>query len=106
MDSETLPTFTSDVKDPLIRAEGRREEEKMPARSLRRRLATPFVLFVLVAAFYFTFSTLADLLSLSNRPHSPVTADEPPLEVLDHELVPLEAHIMSKCPDAQVCELK
>jgi hypothetical protein len=65
---------------------------------LRLALATGYL--ALFAVIYYCFSprTALPLLSpLDSAPVAPVAAA--------HELVPLEAHIMSKCPDAKVRRL-
>ncbi|KAK4238214.1 hypothetical protein C8A03DRAFT_33770 [Achaetomium macrosporum] len=49
----------------------------------------------LAAVTYWYFHTHAAI--------RPLTPSNPPLTTVSHDLVPLEAHIMSKCPDARDC---
>jgi hypothetical protein len=64
---------------------------------LRVVLATGYLAFAAVLCFYFTPRVALPLTQpgLLNPERAPVLT-------VDHELVPLEAHIMSKCPDARV----
>jgi hypothetical protein len=65
---------------------------------LRVVLATGYLAFAAVLCFYFTPRVALPLTQpgLLNPERAPVLT-------VDHELVPLEAHIMSKCPDARDC---
>lgn len=64
----------------------------------RARLLIAFASLVLCLLLYLhirPFQTLSD--------GSPISADTArPVAPTEHKLVPLEAHIMSKCPDARV----
>ncbi|KAH6634497.1 hypothetical protein B0J18DRAFT_461661 [Chaetomium sp. MPI-SDFR-AT-0129] len=65
---------------------------------LRVILATGYLAFA--AVVYLCFMPRASFSHLSSAPF-----DEEPMPTT-HELVPLEAHIMSKCPDAKVCSVR
>lgn len=55
----------------------------------------------LVLPFYIVISLLSD--NLSARPQATRLSQSPALFESNRSLVPLEAHIMSKCPDARDC---
>ncbi|KAH6632732.1 hypothetical protein F5144DRAFT_603451 [Chaetomium tenue] len=64
---------------------------------LRIVLTTGYLAFAAVICFYFTPRVALPL------PQPGLLKPEQVPVTLDHELIPLEAHIMSKCPDAKDC---
>lgn len=105
MTSEMLPTYSTDSKRQLDDNE-KRPEEMFP-RAGRRNRPIAFA-FCLVAVCYFFYTTLfsqhASALKGIFCNHTPNTYKLPVSTATDEKpLVPLEAHIMSKCPDAQDC---
>ncbi|KAJ8129210.1 hypothetical protein O1611_g4423 [Lasiodiplodia mahajangana] len=92
-------------------------EDKRPTRNRSRRRHRPLFLLVLVAATiygFYAFGLFSSFTSTSlpPRPDAVRTPDYPvPSQVAEHvvpsvtgrELVPLEAHIISKCPDTRDC---
>lgn len=92
-----------DEKHGLHEASGQPRDAEMeqtsrPPPRFRPLLAVTFVVlwvYVFIQPFA-AFSALPDV----SLPTSPLQA---PLAAGEHALVPLEAHIMSKCPDARDC---
>ncbi|OTA69338.1 hypothetical protein K449DRAFT_322280 [Hypoxylon sp. EC38] len=83
-------------------------EEKRPTRNRTRRRHRPFLIASLVAIVLYALYSLSDVSAYSVlfipeqfQSHLSSTTDKPTLAA--GELVPLEAHIMSKCPDAKDC---
>lgn len=64
---------------------------------LRVVLATGYLAFAAVICFYFT-----PRVALPLPQAGLLSPEQAPIVAVDRELVPLEAHIMSKCPDARV----
>jgi hypothetical protein len=98
----SLPAFTNDIKHPNM---GTEKDEAMLIRTPPPRIARgilPVGLCVLVAfAYYFCGQGFGER-SLPPRPMQNSLLDTWDQRNTDGVLVPLEAHIMSKCPDAQV----
>ncbi len=97
MNSDTLPTFGSDIKGPLM---GNEKDETLFIRKSRR--SRPLAVgFVVVALGYLLWSFVPGVswAHLCGN-HSKAESWQP--KTVDKPLVPLEAHIMSKCPDAKV----
>ncbi|KAI1465752.1 uncharacterized protein F4812DRAFT_110578 [Daldinia caldariorum] len=84
-------------------------EEKPPMRNRCRRQRRPILAITLIAASFCAFYTVFFNHALSayagmfvpgtSRPEAPTCSST----TTDSELIPLEAHIMSKCPDARDC---
>lgn len=91
----TMSTPPSDVKRPTMDEEG---SDKMLITPPRR--SRPLAAGLAIAALLFlSWSSFAPRLSGLHGVPSP----SPILDGSTRALVPLEAHIMSKCPDAQDC---
>ncbi|KAI1394191.1 uncharacterized protein F4822DRAFT_424658 [Hypoxylon trugodes] len=83
-------------------------EEKRPIRSRARRRHRPFLIITLVIIGIYALYNASSVSSYavlfvpdSSRTHPSTKAEQPVLAT--QELVPFEAHIMSKCPDAKDC---
>ncbi|KAI1764556.1 hypothetical protein GGR53DRAFT_309780 [Hypoxylon sp. FL1150] len=84
-------------------------EEKRPIRSRSRRRHRPFLILALVAIVIYALYNIGSVSSYavlfapetSSETSSQVALDKPVSAA--QGLVPLEAHIMSKCPDAKDC---
>jgi hypothetical protein len=101
MKDETLPIVESDVKNPTMDSE---KDNTMKLRSQQR--SRPFLgAFGIIALFYllWTSSTPSTLFHHVCGNHKAQSISTSPPTIADKALVPLEAHIMSKCPDAQDC---
>ena len=103
MKPNDLPTFADDIKTPIMDNE---KDGEMLIRAPPRRGRPLAIGFAAVAFCYFLWSTLftGHFLPLNCRMKAPGNTWGPqdPL-VSTKELVPFEAHIMSKCPDAKDC---
>ncbi|CZR63487.1 uncharacterized protein PAC_13384 [Phialocephala subalpina] len=104
MKPNMLPTVASDLKHPIMDNE---KNEAMLIRSPNRRNRPLAIAFGVVALSYFAWSTVfsgyAFHMPCQNQKDQGTTLF-PPVQVLSEPaLVPLEAHIMSKCPDAKDC---
>ncbi|KAI0378774.1 hypothetical protein F5Y04DRAFT_139945 [Hypomontagnella monticulosa] len=84
-------------------------DEKRPIRSRGRRRHRPFLILTLIAIVFCAFYNLGSVSSYaalfvqeSSRSHSSFDIAHKHASITQ-ELVPLEAHIMSKCPDAKDC---
>jgi len=101
MKTNDLPDFANDIKSPHM------DNEKGNDNMLIRappRIARPLgISFLAVALCYFLFTTQfrSTTWRLGCQMKAPETTWQP--VVLTKELVPFEAHIMSKCPDAREC---
>jgi hypothetical protein len=97
-----MPTSTHDVKHPGMDQEKGDRMLITPARSRRIR---PLVFgFITVAFLYFAWTPITSVLLL--LPSTSKLGGMPCTSTLLSSTkvpVPLEAHIMSKCPDAQEC---
>ena len=100
MKADELPAFKDDIKSPVM-DDGKDGEILIGAPPRRSR---PLAIgFAAVAFCYFLWRNLftAHLTSVLCDMKSPNMAWHP--DVSTKELVPFEAHIMSKCPDARDC---
>jgi hypothetical protein len=97
MKSGTLQMPANDYKDSKMDNE---KGEKMFIRPASRQARRPVALAVFLTGCFFIY-----LWTLSHPIHIHLGAGRNGSIELwtDKQLVPLEAHIMSKCPDAQVC---
>lgn len=101
MKPNMLPTVASDLKHPIMENE---KDETMFIRSPSRRNRPLAIAFGLVAVCYFAWSTVFKGYTFHMPCHNQGTTLFSPVQILDDKpLVPLEAHIMSKCPDAKDC---
>ena len=100
MKPDMLPTVTTDPKHPDMDNE---KGESMRIRPTSRRHRPLAIAFASVAFCYLVWTSLfrSHMFPHICSTHSEIL-DGPPLVLDDKPLVPLEAHIMSKCPDAQV----
>ncbi len=97
-----LPKYVEDSKSPMM---GDEKEERMFVRSPSRRNRPIAIAFVLVAALYFLWTPVieSDVVRHLCKGNTTNTKYTPVIQVQENKtLVPFEAHIMSKCPDAQV----
>lgn len=101
MTSNDMPTFANDIKSPLIDNE---EGEEMLIRTAPRRNRPLAIGFAAVALCYFLWRTLfpPHFLPFSCNMKTPGNEGSH-AHPLTKNLVPFEAHIMSKCPDAKAC---
>ena len=99
MTAEYLPTFERDTKTPIMDSE---KEGEMLIRTppKKRRTFVPGFLALALCCFLFTTHFTPSSWRLGCHTKTPATAH---LAVSTKELVPFEAHIMSKCPDARDC---
>jgi len=97
-----LPTYRNDIKAPL---EDDEQNNEMLIRAPPRRSRPLAIGFAAVAICYLLFKAMTSMHPLSFGCHQ-----KTPVSMWNHEfgaskkdLVPFEAHIMSKCPDARDC---
>ncbi|KAE8447682.1 hypothetical protein EG329_010488 [Mollisiaceae sp. DMI_Dod_QoI] len=101
MKPSMLPTVASDLKHPIMNNE---KDETMLIRSPGRRNRPLAIAFGAVALCYLLWTTVFRSYTFHLPCHHQDAKLNTPAEVLDDKhLVPLEAHIMSKCPDAKDC---
>jgi len=103
MKSDSSSTFTDDKKTSSMHNE---KGEEMLIRSPPRRSRPLALGFVTVALCYILWTTFYGGSLMAHRGcHKKVPASTtlPASNTVTKELVPLEAHIMSKCPDAKDC---
>ena len=100
MTAGDLPTFEYDIKPPVMDNE---KDGEMSIRAPPRRARPLAIGFAAVALCYVVLTTnfIPNLSSIGCHIKAPETRWNP--AVSTKELVPLEAHIMSKCPDARDC---
>jgi hypothetical protein len=93
-----VPTGMNDLKQPGMDSEKGEAMLHHPSRPRSRRLLTGFML----VAFCYLFWSAASRFNVFH--HLCGQHGVAPVSIKDAEraLVPLEAHIMSKCPDAKV----
>jgi hypothetical protein len=99
MKANDLPTFKDDIKTPTMDDE---KDGEMLIRAPRR--SRPLAIgFAAVAFCYFLWLMFPGVhfLRIGCHMKGPSTTWHP--DVSTKELVPFEAHIMSKCPDAKDC---
>lgn len=100
MTPSMLPTVTSDIKHPVMDDE---KDETMFVRSPGRRHRPLAIAFGVVALCYFLWSAVLRSYAFHLPCHIQEAKLDAPVQILgDKPLIPLEAHIMSKCPDAKV----
>jgi hypothetical protein len=98
MKSDFLPSVTNDIKNSKMENE---KGDKMLIGTPARRNRPLAIGFAAIAFCYFVWSMLPRF-SFRNCMNHGVRLDSWQSVQSDKALVPLEAHIMSKCPDAQV----
>lgn len=96
----SLPTHTSDITSPLLgtKAQPAKDDEMLGRRRFSQKAIRWLVVIWIVFFVYILLPTISSLhyFHLPHRSHGETPA------VREPTLVPFEAHIMSKCPDAQV----
>jgi len=101
----SLPTYTADIKDQNMGANPETEDEtmmrpRMARRSILRAVACAILIYCFIILPSTSYIRPFQYIHLpSSQPCHP---HQKSALVAEHTLVPLEAHIMSKCPDAQV----
>jgi hypothetical protein len=97
MKSDYLQVVGTDAKDPHM---GHEKDQTMFIRKSRR--SRPFAIAFAMAALGYLLWSLAPVASWAHLCGNDSRASSWQPKVVDKPLVPLEAHIMSKCPDAKV----
>lgn len=93
-----LPSHTPKVTDPLLGANQEQEDDETMIRSgtLRKTLIRLVACGIVIFGFIYLPATSSSI-------HLPIPwTGNPPAPVKEPVLVPLEAHIISKCPDTRV----
>lgn len=95
----SLPTHTADITSPLLGTKQLAKDDEMLG---RRRFSQKALKCLLALSVIFSVYILLPTISSSHYFHLPHRSHGEAPVVREPTLVPLEAHIMSKCPDAQV----
>jgi hypothetical protein len=95
----SLPTFANDIKTPTMDNE---KDGEMLIRSPPRRSRPLAIGFAAIALCYFLWTMFTPHFARLNCWVTAPGSPEHPI-ISTKNVVPFEAHIMSKCPDARDC---